>query len=122
MAAKQEKIIIFHNPRCSKSREALSYLNEGGCELEIVEYLKDTPSKEQLTQLIEKLHVFPLEIIRQSEQVFKENFKGQTKTAKEWIDVMVKHPILIERPIIIQGNKAIVGRPPVLVKELIGNK
>jgi arsenate reductase len=116
---KQEKITIFHNPRCSKSREALDYLTEGNCEIEIVQYLKDVPSKQQLETLIQQLEVFPLDIIRQNEQVFKDNYKGQTKTADEWIDVMIEHPILIERPIIIQGNKAIVGRPPVLVKELI---
>lgn len=116
------KVTIFHNPRCSKSREALSYLDDESCEIEVVEYLKDVPSADQLKKLVALLDVFPLEIIRQNEPVFKENYKGQTKTADEWIAIMVKHPILIERPIIIHGNQAVVGRPPVLVKELIQKK
>lgn len=114
-----EKVIIYHNPRCSKSREALNLLSEEHIDVEVREYLKDVPTKEELTLLIQKLGIQPLDLIRTNEQLFKEEFKGQEKKADEWIEIMVKHPVLIERPIVVKGNKAIIGRPPVLVRELL---
>jgi arsenate reductase (glutaredoxin) len=114
-----DKIIIYHNPRCSKSREALGLLNEANCEIEVVEYLKDTPSFDSLKALIAKLGIEPQALLRTGETVYKESFKGKTLSEDEWIQVMVENPVLIERPIVIHGNKAVIGRPPVLVKTIM---
>jgi len=114
-----DKIILFHNPRCSKSREALGLLNEANCEIEVVEYLKDAPSFDSLKALIAKLGIEPQALLRTGEAVFKENYKGKTLSADQWIQAMVEHPVLIERPIVINGNKAVIGRPPVLVTSIL---
>lgn len=115
-------VTIFHNPRCSKSREALGYLSETNCEIEQVEYLKTGLTKTQLIDLLQRLNVPAHAIIRTSEPIYKSNYAGKDLSESEWIDAMVLHPILIERPIVIYGNTAIIGRPPVLVKELIPTK
>lgn len=114
-----DKITIFHNPRCSKSREALALLNETNCEVEVVEYLKDAPSFEALKTLLVKLDIKPQALLRTGETVFKEKFKGKTLADDEWIQAMVEYPVLIERPIVINGNKAVIGRPPVLVTTIL---
>ena len=110
---------IYHNPRCSKSRQTLHLLQEKGVQLEIVEYLKDLPSKTELKEVLTKLGLQPEQIIRKGETDFKENYKGKSLTDDEWIDAMVKYPKLIERPIVVNGNKAALGRPPENVLELI---
>lgn len=109
---------IWHNPRCTKSREALALLEEKGEQVTIREYLKDTATKEELVELINKLGIKPIQLIRKVEAVFKENFKGKDLTDDQWIDAMVEYPKLIERPIVINGNKAVIGRPPVLVLDI----
>lgn len=114
-----EKIIIFHNPRCSKSRESLDLLSNSNCEIEIVEYLKDVPSVKDLKAIVKILGLKPQDLIRKSEEEFKVHFLGKTLSDTDWIKAMVKYPKLIERPIVIKGNKAVIGRPPSLVLELI---
>ncbi|MFN5416624.1 MAG: arsenate reductase (glutaredoxin) [Flavobacteriia bacterium] len=114
-----EKITIFHNPRCSKSRESLDLLSNSNCEIEIVEYLKDVPSVKDLKAIVKILGLKPQDLIRKSEEEFKVHFQGKTLSDAEWIKAMVKYPKLIERPIVIKGNKAVIGRPPSLVLELI---
>ncbi len=109
---------IYHNPRCRKSRETLTLIKEAGIEHTIVEYLKEVPSKEELNQLLAKLNMKPEELLRKGEKVFKENFKGKQFADEEWIQIMIENPKLIERPIVVKGNKAIIGRPPETVKEL----
>ena len=104
-------ITIYHNPKCSKSREALAYLKEQGKEIEIREYLKDTPSKKELQALLKKLNVKATDIIRKGETIYKENYKNKSLSEDEWIDILVEHPILIERPIVIHNQKAAIGRP-----------
>ncbi|WP_281614258.1 arsenate reductase (glutaredoxin) [Flammeovirga sp. SubArs3] len=111
-------IKIWHNPRCSKSRESLNLLKEGNNDIEIREYLKDTPSKEEVTEIINLLGIKPLELIRKGEAIFKENFKGKDLSDDEYIQAMVDFPKLIERPIVIKDNKAVIGRPPSLVLDL----
>ena len=109
---------IYHNPRCRKSRETLALMKETGIEHTTVEYLKEVPSKEELNQLLAKLNMKPEELLRKGEKVFKENFKGKQFADEEWIQIMIENPKLIERPIVVKGNKAIIGRPPETVKEL----
>ncbi len=110
---------IYHNPRCGKSRNALALLKENGIEPEIVEYLKTPPTKAELEGLVKKLGNKPLDLIRKGEAIFKEQFKNADLTDEQWLEAMVQHPILIERPIVIKGNKAVIGRPPELVLELV---
>jgi arsenate reductase len=113
------KTIIFHNPSCSKSRETLALLKNSNCELEVVEYLKNTPNVKELKKIIQLLNIKPLDLIRKNENIFKENFEGKVLSDDEWINIMVLHPKLIERPIVVSGKKAIIGRPPVLVLDII---
>ncbi|MFT6715764.1 MAG: arsenate reductase [Saprospiraceae bacterium] len=110
---------IYHNPRCRKSRETLALIVDAGRGVEIIEYLKNVPSKEELEGLLEKLGIEPEQIIRKSEKEYKENYKGKTLSASEWIEAMVAHPKLIERPIVVKEDKAILGRPPQNVLKLL---
>ncbi len=103
-------IQIYHNQRCGKSRTCLAFLEESGKEYEVVKYLEDSPSVEELTPLIKKLGIEPIELVRKKEQLWIENFKNKILTTEEIIEAMVANLILIERPIIIKGDKAIIGR------------
>lgn len=116
------KVSIYHNPRCGKSREALKLLQENGCEIEVIEYLKEIPSKKDLKMLLDKLGIKAVDLIRKKEEIFLKKFKNKEFTNEEWIQIMVENPILIERPIVIDGYKAVVGRPPELVIDLINRK
>ncbi|WP_422359971.1 arsenate reductase (glutaredoxin) [Reichenbachiella sp.] len=102
---------IYHNPRCTKSRQTLALLEEKNEEIEIVEYLKTNPTKQEITELVSMLGIKPLELIRKGEKIFKEEFKGKELSDAEWIDAMVAHPILIERPVVVKNGKAAIGRP-----------
>ncbi len=102
----------YHNPRCSKSRQSLAILEEAGAEIEIVRYLDNPPTQKELTSIIQKLGIKPYDLIRRNEAIFKEKYKGKDLTDSQWIKAMVEHPKLIERPILVTGNKAIIGRPP----------
>lgn len=112
-------LTIYHNPRCSKSRQTLQLLNENNQQVKIVDYLKEIPSKEELKALLKMLGLEAQEIIRKGEPVYKEKFKGKTLSNDEWISAMVEFPKLIERPIVVRGDKAVLGRPPENVLELI---
>lgn len=110
---------IYHNPRCSKSRSACALIAENGIAAEVVEYLKTPPSKEELRALLKKLGMKPAELVRQGEEEFKGHYAGRTLADEEWLDAMVAYPILIERPIAVCGDKAVVARPPERVLELL---
>ncbi len=110
---------IYHNPRCSKSRETLQLIKDAGVEVEIVEYLNAIPTAEELEMLLMKLNLKPIDIIRKGEAVYKEKFKNSNFNDDEWIKIMIEYPKLIERPIVVKGNKAILGRPPLNVLDLI---
>lgn len=110
---------IYHNPSCSKSRQTLQLIKDANAEIEIIEYLNAIPSKEELKDILEKLNLNAGDILRKGEADYKENFKGKTLSNDEWIDAMIKYPKLIERPIVVKGNKAVLGRPPENVLELI---
>lgn len=103
---------IFHNPRCTKSRETLKLLEEKGEMPVIIEYLKTPPAKEELAEVVEMLGIKPHDLIRKGEAEYRENFKGKDLTDDEWLDAMVAYPKLIERPIVIKEGKAAIGRPP----------
>lgn len=102
---------IYHNTRCSKSRCALDILEQNGIKPEIIEYLKTAPSKKELIELLAMLGMKPLELIRKNETIYKEKYKGQDLTDDQWIEAMMEHPILIERPIVVKDGKAIIARP-----------
>ncbi len=105
-------IKIYHNNRCSKSRQGLQILEESGKDFEIIKYLENIPSQEELSKIIELLGIKPVELVRKNEAIWKENYKGKELTDAEIIAAMVKNPKLIERPIIINGDRAVIGRPP----------
>jgi len=102
---------IYHNPRCKKSRAGLQYLQEKGIEPDIVEYLKNPIGEDEVKDLLVRLHKNPTEIIRTQEAIYKSNFKGKNFTDDEWVKILVEHPKLIHRPIVVKGPKAIIGDP-----------
>jgi arsenate reductase len=110
---------IYHNPRCRKSREGLQILEDSKKEFEVVLYLDNPPSEGELKSIVSKLGISPLELVRKGEADWKENFKGKDLTDDEIIKAMIAYPKLIERPIVVSGNKAVVGRPPERIKELL---
>lgn len=117
-----KKIQVLYNSRCSKCREALSFLEGENCEIEIREYLKEQLSKKELKDILTKLGLKAFDIVRQKEAFFIKNFKGKKFTNEEWIQILLENPTLIERPIVIDGYKAIIGRPPELVIDLVNRK
>jgi arsenate reductase len=109
---------IYHNPRCKKSRETLELIREQGIEPEIVEYLKTPPEPEELRSILDKLGLEAEAIVRKGEKEFKERFKGKALSDEEWLRGLNENPKLIERPIVVEGERAAIGRPPENVKEL----
>lgn len=112
-------IKIYHNNRCSKSRCGLEILEASGKAFEIVKYLENTPSASELKEIIKLLGIKPIELVRKNEAIWKENYKNQDLSDSELIEIMIKHPKLIERPIVINGNKAKIGRPPESILDII---
>lgn len=110
---------LYHNPRCSKSRQTLQLLRDNDIEPTIVEYLQKPPSKSTLKKIIQQLNITPREIMRKGETVFKAlNLDDKTLSDAVLIAAMVDNPILIERPIVVNGDKAAIGRPPEKVLEI----
>ena len=103
---------IYHNPRCSKSRQTLALIEGKTNEFEIVEYLKNPLTNKEITVLLSQLNIKAIELVRTQETSWKENYKGKELTETEIINTMVNNPKLIERPIVVKDNKAIIGRPP----------
>lgn len=112
-------IKIYHNARCGKSREVLQILENSGKDFEVVKYLEQIPSKEDLEFIIEKLKIAPIALVRQKEKIWIENFKGKKLSDNETITAMIENPILIERPIVINGNKVAIGRPPQEIEKIL---
>ena len=111
---------IFHNSRCSKSRQALKILQEHYCDIEIINYLEIDLDVSLIKDVLKKLSLKPRDILRTSEQDYKDNnLKEDDFSDDDLIDYMIKHPKLIERPIVIKGHRAVLGRPPENVLELI---
>ncbi len=103
---------IYHNPRCSKSRKGLQYLETKGCDFEVVKYLDNGISEEELSEIIAKTGKKPFDFVRQQEKDYKDQFKGKILSDEEWIKVLVNNPKLLHRPIIVNGDKAVLGNPP----------
>jgi arsenate reductase len=112
-------ITIYHNPRCSKSRQTLELLKSKGIEPEVNLYLDNPPSVGKLTELLQKLGIKANQLVRRSEAYYKDNLKGEEITDKQLVEIMVKNPKLIERPIVVAGDRAALGRPPEAVLEII---
>jgi len=110
---------IYYNPRCSKCRETYNLIKAKGKEAEIVDYLNNPPSVETLKDIINVLGIKPEELVRKKEKLFIENYKGKSFSDSQWLDILSQNPQLIERPIVIEGKKAIIGRPPEKVLELL---
>jgi arsenate reductase len=117
--ADTDKTTIYHNPRCSKSRAALAILTGHGIDPVVIEYLKTPPTSSDLRSILDKLGMRPAQLVRKSEDLYKAKFSNRTMNDEEWLKALVKHPVLIERPIVIRGNRAIIGRPPEKVEELL---
>jgi len=114
------QISIYHNPRCSKSRQTLALLEEKGIEVTIIEYLKTPPSAESLRTIIEQLGISPRQLLRKGETIYKElNLKDESLSDQQLIQAMCDNPKLIERPIVINNGKAKLGRPPESVLEIV---
>ena len=115
------KVKIYHNPRCSKSRQTLELLQDQGLEVEVIEYLKTPPSAEELGVLYKNLEKEPLEVMRSKEEKFKELglSRSDKRSRQEWLKIMSENPVLIERPIVVNGSKVALGRPPESVLEIL---
>lgn len=112
-------ITIYHNARCKKSREGLELLNDSGKDFEIREYLKEPVSEKELEVLLQQLGMAPIELVRTEEKLWKEEFKGKDLSDRELIRIMAENPRLIQRPIVVKNNKAVVGRPASNISNLL---
>lgn len=112
-------ITIYHNPRCSKSREGLCFLEEKNIPHSIVKYLDTGLSIEELTRIIKILNITPIELVRTKEDIWKENYKDKTLSDKDIIKIMSENPKLIERPIVINDNQGVIARPFSRINEII---
>ncbi|HAH53726.1 MAG TPA: arsenate reductase (glutaredoxin) [Flavobacterium sp.] len=104
-------IQIYHNSRCGKSRECLTFLEDSGQEFKVIKYLDDVPTFDELKSIIEKLDIKPIELVRKKEKIWIENFKDKPLSDNEIVLAMISNPILIERPIVVNGDKAVIARP-----------
>ncbi|PUB32842.1 arsenate reductase [Elizabethkingia sp. YR214] len=104
-------IQILHNSRCSKSREALQYLEEQKIDFELINIIQNPLSKEEVVSVLQKLGIKAEDLVRKSDALFKEKYAGQELNEEDWINVLVDNPTLIQRPIVIKDNKAVIGRP-----------
>lgn len=112
-------ITIYHNPRCGKSRECLAFLETSNQKFEVIKYLENPLNFNELSEIIKKLNIKPIELIRTKESIWVENYKGNNLSDKEIIQSMVDYPILMERPIAVYGDKAIIARPLEKIKEIL---
>lgn len=110
---------IYHNPRCSKSREALQILEAQHETINIIYYLETPPTVEELQELLKVLHKKPMDLVRKNEKLWKEKYLDKKISGKRLLQILSKNPQLIERPIVMKKAKAIVARPPESVKEIL---
>lgn len=116
----KKEVIIYHNPRCGKSRKTLSLLREKGIEPKVVEYLKTPPSPKELEEILKLLDMEPRDLMRKKEKEFNSlKLDDPSKGPKVLIDAMIVHPILIERPIVVANGAAVLGRPPENIEKIL---
>lgn len=112
-------IKIYHNPRCRKSREGMEILEKSGKEFQVIKYLEEVPTKEELREVLNCLAITPEMLVRKNEAIWRENYRNRLLSEDEILDAMVAHPRLIERPIVINGDKAVIGRPSERIQEIL---
>ncbi|MCB0497464.1 MAG: arsenate reductase (glutaredoxin) [Cyclobacteriaceae bacterium] len=112
-------LTIYHNPRCKKSRETLQLIKEAEADVEVVDYLKEPLTEDEIYELLSKLNLPVDYLIRKNEELFKQQFKGKNLTEDEWVKVLAENPKLLERPIVVKDDEAILGRPPENVRKLL---
>lgn len=112
-------LTVYHNPSCSKSRETLALIQANGITPRVIEYLKTPPREAELAAIVRKLGIAPAELVRRSEPVFREKYSGKILSDMEWIKALVADPILMQRPIVVRGNAAVIGRPPENARRLL---
>ena len=112
-------IKIYHNPRCSKSRQTLAILEEKVEQIEIIKYIENPPTAKELSEIIDLLGIEPIDLVRKHEYIWKENYSGKSLKSDDIILIMVQNPKLIERPIVVKNNNAVIGRPPERVLTII---
>lgn len=112
-------ITIYHNPRCSKSREGLQLLETQDKPFTIVKYLTESLTKTELTDIIKKLGSSPIDLVRQNETIWKDNYKGKQLNDDEVLEAMLAHPALVQRPIVVNGDKAIIARPASAINDIL---
>ncbi len=105
-------LIIYHNPRCSTSRKTLDILKKEKADFRVVEYLKHPLSAAELKDLLQKLRMNPAQLVRKKEPLYKEKYAGRVLSDDEWLRVLSANPVLIERPVVVKGSRAVLGRPP----------
>lgn len=110
---------IYHNPRCRKSREALNIIQNHGIQPEVVLYLETPPSRKEIKEMLDKLGMKAEELVRKEEKLYKEEYKNRELSEDEWIVVLADNPKLIQRPVVVNGTRAIVGRPPESVETVL---
>lgn len=115
------RVLFYHNPKCSKSRDALNLLRKKGIEPEIILYLINPPTPQELSIILKKLGMEARQLVRFKEEVAQKLgiHATDTRSSAEWVNLMVENPILIERPIVITDRNAVIGRPPELVLKLL---
>jgi arsenate reductase len=115
----KKKITVYYNPFCSTCKEVMGVLEGSNCEINAIEYLKNFPTKEELKTLLAKLGLKPHDIVRTKESIYQKKFLNKNFTDEEWIQIIIENPILLQRPIIVDGYKAIIGRPIEKVIDLV---
>lgn len=112
-------IKIYHNPRCTKSRQGLEALEKSGEQFEVIKYLENIPTKDELRKVLGYLNISAENLVRKNEAIWKENYRGKNLSEEEILDAMIQYPKLIERPIVLKDNRAVIGRPTEKIFDLL---
>ena len=110
---------IYHNPRCKKSREGLQFILDKGLDAQVIDYIKNPLSENELQEIVMKLGTKPIEIVRTQEAYYRKNLKGRNFTDEEWIKILIENPKLIQRPIVVEKHKAVIAQPPENINQLL---